>query len=51
MEKQECFCVQELQGQIEQEASTTRSERKKRETAERLCKKAVEDKVEALEIS
>lgn len=31
--------------QLDQEASSTRAERKKRETAERLSKKAVEDKV------
>ena len=39
--------LQELQGQVEQEASTIRTERRKREIAERLCKKAIEDKVQA----
>lgn len=38
--------MQELQGQVEQEVVTVRTERKKRETAEKLCKKAVEDKVQ-----
>lgn len=37
--------LQELQSQVEQEAMTARTERKKRDTAERLCKKAIEDKV------
>lgn len=42
--------LQELQGQVEQEASTIRTERKKRETAERLCKKAIEDKVQSVHV-
>ena len=37
--------LQELQLQVEQEASSAKLERKKRETAERLCRQAVEDKV------
>ena len=37
--------LQELQHQVEHEAASARSERKKRENAERMCKQAVEDKV------
>lgn len=37
--------MQELQQQVEGEAASARSERKKRENAERICKQAVEDKV------
>ncbi|KAL3162397.1 hypothetical protein ABBQ32_010071 [Trebouxia sp. C0010 RCD-2024] len=35
---------QELQNQLEQEAATARSERKKRENAERMCRQAAQDK-------
>ena len=38
--------LQELQVQVEQKASSAKAERKKRENAERLCKQAVEDKVQ-----
>lgn len=37
--------LQELQQQLEHEAASARSERKKRENAERMCRQAVEDKV------
>ena len=37
--------LQELQHQMENEAASARSERKKRENAERMCRQAVEDKV------
>ena len=37
--------LQELQHHVEHEASSAKTERKKRETAERLCRQAVEDKV------
>ena len=37
--------LQELQHQMEHEATSARSERKKRENAERMCRQAVEDKV------
>lgn len=37
--------MQELQHQVEQEAASARTERKKKENAERLCRQALEDKV------
>lgn len=40
-----CVRMQELQNQLEQEAATARSERKKRENAERMCRQAAQDKV------
>ena len=40
----QCAVLQELQLQVDREISSTKSERKKREMAERASKQAVEDK-------
>ncbi len=40
----QCVVLQELQLQVDREASSAKTERKKRETAERASKQAVEDK-------
>ena len=42
--------LQELQHQMEHEAASARSERKKRENAERMGRQAVEDKVRCLHL-